>query len=87
MYSMKTILIPTDFSDTAKEAFKYGVRLAQRIKASVKVVHIIQENFVDMNADDYVLTDKRIMQEALTAFATLSNATRWGVLPDIETSD
>jgi nucleotide-binding universal stress UspA family protein len=82
---MKTILIPTDFSDAAKEAFKYGVRLAQRIKASVQVVHIIQENLVDMNADNYVLTDKRVMEEALTAFVTLPHTTRWGVLPDIET--
>lgn len=82
---MKTILIPTDFSDTAKEAFKYGVRLAQRIKASVKVVHIIQENLVDLNTDDYVLTDTVAVKEALKTFATLSPTSRMGVLPNIET--
>jgi nucleotide-binding universal stress UspA family protein len=82
---MKTILIPTDFSETAKEAFKYGVRLAQRIGASVKVVHIIQENLTDLSADNYVLTDRSIIWKALTAFSTIEKVSRWGVLPDVET--
>jgi len=36
---MKTILVPTDFSTTSQHAFFYAQSLAQRLNASIKVVH------------------------------------------------
>ena len=35
----KTILVPTDFSEYAQEALDYAVKLAQRLDASVCIVH------------------------------------------------
>lgn len=36
---MKKILVPTDFSDNAKSAFEYALKLADKINALVEVVH------------------------------------------------
>jgi nucleotide-binding universal stress UspA family protein len=82
---MKTILIPTDFSDTAKEAFRFGVRVAQRIKAHVKVVYIEQQPIEPLYATLDVLTDKGAIKEALKAFTTIEKAHLRSPLPEIET--
>jgi nucleotide-binding universal stress UspA family protein len=37
---MKTILIPTDFSDPSKNAVEYGVRLAKEKNASLILLHV-----------------------------------------------
>lgn len=37
---MKKILLPTDFSENAKSAFEYALKLADEIKASIEVVHV-----------------------------------------------
>ncbi len=37
---MKTILVPTDFSDAAKNAFIYAQHLAKQLSYAIKVVHI-----------------------------------------------
>jgi nucleotide-binding universal stress UspA family protein len=37
---MKKILVPTDFSENAKSAFEYALKLADKIKANVEVVHV-----------------------------------------------
>jgi nucleotide-binding universal stress UspA family protein len=39
---MKTILIPTDFSDISKNAVAYGFQLAQNIGAEIKLVHVLE---------------------------------------------
>lgn len=39
---MKTILIPTDFSDISKNAVVYGFHLAQSIGAEIQLVHILE---------------------------------------------
>jgi len=36
---MKNILMPTDFSDTAKNAFQYAKQLTKRLNGHLKVVH------------------------------------------------
>jgi nucleotide-binding universal stress UspA family protein len=37
---MKKILVPTDFSENAKSAFEYALKLADNINATVEVIHI-----------------------------------------------
>ncbi len=38
--SMKTIIIPTDFSSAADNAMHYGAQLAQQLQASVLLLHV-----------------------------------------------
>jgi len=37
---MKKILVPTDFSERAKDAYMYARELAEKYNASIKVVHV-----------------------------------------------
>jgi len=37
---MKKILVPTDFSERAKDAYIYARELAEKFDASIKVVHV-----------------------------------------------
>jgi nucleotide-binding universal stress UspA family protein len=37
---MKTILVPTDFSETARNAAEYAIQYAQEINAKVKLLHV-----------------------------------------------
>jgi nucleotide-binding universal stress UspA family protein len=41
MLPLKRILVPTDFSEPAKEAFKDAVELAQHFSAQLLMVHIV----------------------------------------------
>jgi len=56
--AMKNILVPTDFSDSAKNAFEYAKNLAARCDASIKAIHVhypdaaaIEAGAVDVYAD------------------------------------
>lgn len=40
MKNIKNILVPTDFSVTARNAFQYAMRLAENLNASITVVHV-----------------------------------------------
>ena len=39
---MKTIIIATDFSDTAKNAAQYAIEIAQHLKANLVILHVFQ---------------------------------------------
>lgn len=39
---MKTILIPTDFSDCANNAFDFGIQLASKIGGRIQLIHIVE---------------------------------------------
>jgi hypothetical protein len=39
---MKTILIPTDFSDISKNSIVYGFHLAEKLKLKVELVHVLE---------------------------------------------
>lgn len=39
---MKTILVPTDFSECARHALNYAVAIAQKSKAQIMLLHIVQ---------------------------------------------
>jgi nucleotide-binding universal stress UspA family protein len=43
MISLKRILVPTDFSQTAHAALKYGVELARTHGATLRVLHVVTE--------------------------------------------
>lgn len=45
---MKTILVPTDFSEQAKNATKLAAAIAQKIEASLILLHVVEDTSVSM---------------------------------------
>jgi nucleotide-binding universal stress UspA family protein len=45
MTAINKILVPTDFSEASKEAFKFAFDLAKKNKASLKVLHVYRADF------------------------------------------
>ena len=43
MISPKTILVPTDFSDTSEVALNYGRALSETFKSSLHVLHVVSD--------------------------------------------
>jgi nucleotide-binding universal stress UspA family protein len=48
-FDMKKILVPTDFSDAAKDAFHFALELAKIQKSSIKTVHVYHPEFDPQN--------------------------------------
>ena len=62
MTNIKRILVPTDFSETARTAYEYAISLAEQFKASVDVVHIYRPITVDI-ASLYPSKETRLVWE------------------------
>ena len=43
MISIKRILVPTDFSENARQAGRYAVALSERFDAELHVLHVLQD--------------------------------------------
>jgi nucleotide-binding universal stress UspA family protein len=43
MINLKTILVPTDFSECSDEAVRYGLELGRRFGARVHLLHVVQD--------------------------------------------
>jgi nucleotide-binding universal stress UspA family protein len=43
MINLKTILVPSDFSECSDEALRYGLELARRFDARLHVLHVVQD--------------------------------------------
>ncbi|MCX6549398.1 MAG: universal stress protein [Acidobacteria bacterium] len=43
MFSIKTVLVPTDFSDASESALTYGKEMARAFGASLHVVHVMED--------------------------------------------
>jgi nucleotide-binding universal stress UspA family protein len=43
MITLKTILVPSDFSDCSDEALRYGLELARRFDARLHLLHVVQD--------------------------------------------
>jgi nucleotide-binding universal stress UspA family protein len=88
---MKTLLIPTDFSETAKDAFKYAIRLAQHINANLKVVNVYHEDMLNTYTTPAMIMTQtvemgRFIREDLKKFTTIEKSRSIGLLPPIETA-
>ena len=46
MASFKSIVVPTDFSENSAKALETGLRLAEDLGASVRVVHVVPASFL-----------------------------------------
>src|SRR5512137_1263012 len=43
MLTLKTVLVPTDFSEASESALRYGKAMAERFGASLHVVHVMED--------------------------------------------
>jgi nucleotide-binding universal stress UspA family protein len=43
MITLKTILVPSDFSDCSDEALRYALELARRFDARIHLLHVVQD--------------------------------------------
>ena len=43
MINLKTILVPSDFSECSESALRYGLELARRFDARVHLLHVVQD--------------------------------------------
>jgi len=43
MINLKTILVPSDFSECSNEALRYGLELARRFDARLHVLHVVTD--------------------------------------------
>lgn len=46
MIELRKILLPTDFSETSKEALKYAMSMAKEYSAEMTVLHVINEQLL-----------------------------------------
>ena len=47
MIALKSILVPTDFSETSMVAVRYGAALARAFGARLSLLHVVHESFTD----------------------------------------
>jgi nucleotide-binding universal stress UspA family protein len=45
MIALKTVLVPTDFSDASQVALKYGKAFSRAFRAALHIVHVIEEPY------------------------------------------
>lgn len=72
MKKIKNILVPTDFSVTAKNAFNYAKMLAQTLEAQVTVVHV-NEYFIPVSeiaVAPLSETEENQIEEAMETFVS-----------------
>lgn len=43
MITLKTILVPSDFSECSDEALRYGLELSRRFDAQLHLLHVVQD--------------------------------------------
>lgn len=76
---IKSILVPTDFSDCADNALRYAVGMAKKLKARIVLLHSFE--MPHMPSGSFTATDKirtienerrsKMLQEAIEAYASL----------------
>jgi nucleotide-binding universal stress UspA family protein len=61
---MKTIIIPTDFSATAKNAIDYAIAMAKEIKASITLLHVYSVPVTVTTDTPIVVVDEEELRKA-----------------------
>ncbi|MEI6408668.1 MAG: universal stress protein [Bacteroidota bacterium] len=82
MKNIKNILVPTDFSVTARNAFHYAMRLAEKLDATITVVHV--KEYI-LPADEVLLSPtssidiSRMNDDAMSEFISERDGHQGGV--------
>jgi nucleotide-binding universal stress UspA family protein len=93
MNKIRTILFPTDFSDTAQNAFKHCLLIAGKLDAKIILLHVIYPEFDTMDLP--VIAAKAMKDKTEAARITLQSFRDYGIaeiqkqhevdkLPDIQ---
>jgi universal stress protein A len=60
---LKRVLVPTDFSDSAKNAFTYGVSFAREYEAELVLLHVVENVTVGYASDLFPVPMAEVFQE------------------------
>jgi nucleotide-binding universal stress UspA family protein len=68
MIKLKRILVPTDFSDSARHALTYGVSFAREYEAELTLLHVVETLTVGYASDLFPVPMAEVFQE-VSAYA------------------
>jgi nucleotide-binding universal stress UspA family protein len=60
---LKKVLVPTDFSDSARHAFSYGLSFAREYKAELVLLHVVENLTVGYASDLFPVPMAEVFQE------------------------
>jgi nucleotide-binding universal stress UspA family protein len=60
---LKKVLVPTDFSDSARHAFTYGVSFAREYRAELVLLHVVENLTVGYASDLFPVPMAEVFQE------------------------
>jgi nucleotide-binding universal stress UspA family protein len=63
MIKLKKVLVPTDFSDSARHAFTYGVSFALEYEAQLVLLHVVENLTVGYASDLFPVPMAEVFQE------------------------
>lgn len=63
MIKLRKVLVPTDFSDSARHAFTYGVSFAREYKAELVLLHVVENLTVGYASDLFPVPMAEVFQE------------------------
>jgi len=84
MKTINTILFPTDFSDTAQNAFRYCIKLADIYEADIQLLHVI---YPEYEALDLPVMAAQATKEKAEAAKTISKQFVELALTQLQTAD
>jgi len=61
--NLKRILVPTDFSDSARHALSYGISFAKEYRAQLTLVHVVENFAVGYASDLFPVPMAEVYQE------------------------
>ncbi len=86
MINLKRILVPTDFSESASHALRYGISFAREYKAELILLHVVETLSVGYASDLFPVPMAEVLEEitgyAVTELGKLaSEAKERGIAP------
>jgi nucleotide-binding universal stress UspA family protein len=60
---LRKVLVPTDFSESARRAFSYGVSFAREFKAELVLLHVVENLTVGYASDLFPVPMAEVFQE------------------------
>ncbi len=63
MIKLKTVLVPTDFSESARQALRYGVSFAKEFGAELALLHVVENLTVGYASDLFPVPMAEVFQE------------------------
>lgn len=63
MIKLKTVLVPTDFSESARHALRYGVSFAKEFGAELALLHVVENLTVGYASDLFPVPMAEVFQE------------------------